>query len=246
MSEKIDKSTSGYNGLILTLVFFAVMVFWTLLFLFVIPELQKKLFIKGSPEFIELQSGYSFFTIFGYFCFTLLVVTILAYLLTPGYKNTKGIGIFISVLLFFSLLAVAESLFGYSYITKDGAVSRYFISTGEKRYTWNDVKKIRLSFYNTSAKPKGVKSERMIKAVIIFTEDEIVVREGAGGDFPVLKSVLNNMKNRPEFDIDENEISEWEAIYQDLLKKSLRISDSVKPAGSTGFLFPDSPHRPDL
>ncbi len=54
----------------------------------------------------------------------------------------------------------------------------------------------------------------MIKATIVFTNDNIMVRDGVGGEFPILKSVLNNMKTRPVFETDEDETAEWDALYQ--------------------------------
>ncbi len=210
-----DKTVNKY-GLLLTLIFFVIMVFWTLFFLFVIPEIQKKYLITGVSEFIEFQSGTGFFTIFGYFCFVLLIVTWFAVLFTPGYNKTKGLWIFISILIIFSLMAIGESLYAYSYLTKDGAVIRHFISTGEKRFSWNDVKKVEISFYNTSAKPKGSRADRMMKLIIIFDRSyDIVLKESASGNSDVLTEVFRMIKNKPPLEIDDDDRDEWEQFRKD-------------------------------
>lgn len=220
MSE--DKSKDSHqikNGLMITLLFTGLVMVWTLLFLFVIPAFQKKFFLKATLEFIEFQSDYSFFTIFGYFCFALLAVTIVAVIFTPSFKNTKGVGIFISVLLLFSLLGAAESLFGYSYLTKEGAVFRYFISTGEKRFTWNDLEKIEISFYNTTPQPRGTKSDRMIKEIIVFKgSHKMVIRELVSGNLPILTEIFKQIKNKPLIVIDDDEKAEWEDILESRMK----------------------------
>ncbi len=211
--DKLKDRKQIKDGLLITMIFFIFILIWTVLFLFIIPEIQKKFFLNGTSGFIEFQSDNGFFTIFGYFCFALLAVTLVAIIFTPSFKSTKGVKIFISILVLCSLLGVAESLLGYRYLTKDGAVFRYFISTGEKKFKWDDLKKIEISFYNTSTKPRGLKGERMIKVVMIFDKShDIVLRESASGESSLLRSVFSNIKNSTPLEIDKDDKSEWETV----------------------------------
>lgn len=206
---KIPVMPSGI-GLLITLMFFVIMGLWTLFFLFVIPEIQKKYLIAGNPIFLEFQADTGLFTIIGYICFALLAVSVLAVLVTPNFSKTEGFGVFILVLFCFWFVGIAESICSYSYITDKFVAVRTLFSFGEKRFNWDNIKRIKVSFYNTSSTPKKGTPVRMMKWDIMPDERySITIRECTEGEQQVTTVLFRNLKNSDIFSVDEEDRVEW-------------------------------------
>ena len=208
-------SIPAWKGFLLFLFFFAAMVSFAMFILFAVPALQKKFLVTGSPVFIEYQADYGLFAITGFICFALLVLTVAAVFITPGFSKIKGSCIFISVLLVFWFAGIAEAICTYSYITKDGIVMRKLFPSGEKFFSWDDLKKIEISFYSTSS-AKGGSTYRMMRWDIIPAEGySMTIREYAHGKLLLTRTIYGKVNNRKIFTVAKDESAEWtEAVRE--------------------------------
>jgi len=214
--EEAGKVT--HMGLIVFLWIFGLAA-WTLLQLFAVPWVQKKVFLPAITGFLHFETGWGAFTVIGYFAFTLfLILALVQHFSPPAHvteENIKALNILMLILAILSLAGVVETFLSYKYLSEDKIGLRSLCSPFGKTYGWDEVREIKvdLTVHNTGSN----KSERVsyLKWNLVLSDGaKVPVENAIRGDFAQMKMIYAHLPENITFDFKERDEEFWAYLKQ--------------------------------